>query len=261
MSTLQKILNHRGLRVLFGPPGDLALARSSALGQGLLDFAPAMIATGAWALVTAVATVKIGIGLAHALAMSALVYAGSAQLAALPLIAAGAPVWLILVTASIVNLRFVIFSAGLLPYFRDLGLGKRLLLGYLTSDLGYLLAVRRWGDAAPGPQDRTSRTWYFLGLALGNWLAWQSMSVLGIVLADRVPDRWGLDFVGILALITIVVPSITDMPSVAGALVAACVAIVAQALPLKLAVLVAVVAGVAAAIVIENARARTGAGA
>jgi len=50
----------------------------------------ALIATGAWALVTGVATVRMGLNLGPALAMSAFVYAGSAQLAAPPLIAAGA---------------------------------------------------------------------------------------------------------------------------------------------------------------------------
>ncbi|HYM27277.1 MAG TPA: hypothetical protein VET66_03960, partial [Steroidobacteraceae bacterium] len=93
-----------------------------------------------------------------------------------------------------------------------------------------------------------------LGLSAGNWLAWQSMSVLGILLADRVPPAWGLDFIGVLALITLVVPAIADAPSIVGALVAGAVAIVANPLPLKLAVLVAVVAGVAAAITTEVAR-------
>jgi AzlC protein len=67
---------------------------------------------------------------APALAMSCFVYAGSAQLAALPLMVSGAPMWLVLLTATIVNLRFVIFSAGLQPYFRHLSVGRRLVLGY-----------------------------------------------------------------------------------------------------------------------------------
>ena len=51
--------------------------------------------------------------------MSLLVYAGSAQLAALPLIVAGAPLWVIVATGLITNLRFVIYSAALRPYFAD----------------------------------------------------------------------------------------------------------------------------------------------
>jgi predicted branched-subunit amino acid permease len=188
--------------------------------------------------------------------MSAFVYAGSAQLASLPLMAAGAPVWVILLTATIVNLRFVIFSAGLQSYFRHLSLARRLVLGYLTSDFGYLLAIRRWGGSAQTGPASTGQIWFFLGLGVANWATWQTMSVVGILMADRVPTGWGMDFLGVLALITLVAPSLTDAPSIVGVLVAAVVSVLAHGLPLKLSVLVAVLAGVAAAIATEIARER-----
>lgn len=66
---------------------------------------------GAWGLVAGVAMVKAGLGLPLAITMSPLVFAGSAQLASLPLIAQGAPLWVIWATAFCVNPRFVIFGA------------------------------------------------------------------------------------------------------------------------------------------------------
>jgi predicted branched-subunit amino acid permease len=86
------------------------------------------------------------------------------------------------------------------------------------------------------------------------------MSMVGILMADRIPPSWGLEFVGVLALVTLVVPSLTDVPSVVGVVVAAAVAVLARGLPLKLSVLVAVLAGVAAAIGTEVARERRGPG-
>lgn len=243
---------------MFGPPGALATSRRLAFADGLHDFSPAMIATAAWSVVTAVTTVKMGFDIPHALAMNILVYAASAQLAVMPLIVGGAPAWLVLLTAAIVNLRFVIFSAGLHPFFKEHRLSRRLILGYLTSDMGYLLAIRRWsgsGAAEPGgsaDEAMTTRTWYYLGLAAGNWLTWVSMAVPGTLLAGRVPTNWGLDFVGVLALTAVVVPSVADKPSVVGAVVAGAVSVMARAMPLKLAVLAAVVAGVAAAIASER---------
>ena len=221
-------------------------------------FTPALIASMAWALVTGVAMVRMGLHVGQALGMSVFVYAGSAQLASLPLIAAGAPVWVVLLTATIVNLRFVIFSAGLQPYFRHLSLSRRLVLGYLTGDFGYLLAIRRWGGSAQPGTASTERVWFFFGLSVANWVTWQSMSVVGILMADRIPPGWGMDFIGVLALITLVAPSLTDAPSVVGALVAAVVALLADGLPLKLSVLVAVLAGVAAAMTTDVARERRG---
>jgi predicted branched-subunit amino acid permease len=88
----------------------------------------------AWGLVTGVAMVKSGLSVQLALAISLFVFAGSAQLAALPLIAAGAPLWLILGTAFCVNLRFVVFSAQMRPYFEQVPRWRRLAYGYLIGD-------------------------------------------------------------------------------------------------------------------------------
>lgn len=49
----------------------------------------------AWGLVTGVAMVKSGMSVPVAVVMSLLVYAGSAQLAVIPLLAAGAPLWVV----------------------------------------------------------------------------------------------------------------------------------------------------------------------
>ncbi len=49
----------------------------------------------AWGFVTGIAMVKGGLSPELAVAMSLLVYAGSAQLASLPLLAAGAPMGVI----------------------------------------------------------------------------------------------------------------------------------------------------------------------
>jgi predicted branched-subunit amino acid permease len=246
------------LTALFGRSAALAQVRRAAFVDGVRSFMPALIATMAWALVTGVATVRTGLPVGPALAMSAFVYAGSAQLASLPLMAAGAPIWVILLTATIVNLRFVIFSAGLQSYFRHLSLTRRLVLGYLTSDFGYLLVIRRWGGSPQASTATTEQIWFFLGLMLANWATWQAMSVVGILMADRIPPGWGMDFIGVLALITLVVPSLTDAPSIVGAVVASAVALLAAGLPLKLSVLAAVLVGVAAAIATEVARERSG---
>ena len=78
--------------------------------------------TAAWALICGVALVKGGLPIGWALAMSVSVYAASAQLATLPMVVAGAPLWVIVATGFITNLRFVIYSAALRPYFAMLPL-------------------------------------------------------------------------------------------------------------------------------------------
>ena len=239
-----------------------ALLADAHFRRGVSDMLPMLPGFAAWGLVTGVAMVKTGLTEAQALGMTLLVFAGSAQLAALPLIAASAPIWVVLLTAIVVNLRFTIFSAGLYPYFARYSLRKRLLLGYCTSDLGFAVCLQRWtaeqarGEEQSDPLLATRRVWFFLGIAAANWLAWQSMSILGIFLAGEVPGSWGLEYAAILALIAFTVPMVNSVPALTGALVAGAVAVLAYPLPLRLGLVSAVVIGIAAAMAADIAQER-----
>lgn len=77
--------------------------------EGFKTGLPTLFGIAAWGLVVGIAMVKSGLSVPQSLGMTLLVFAGSAQLASLPLIAAQAPIWVIFATALVVNLRFVIF--------------------------------------------------------------------------------------------------------------------------------------------------------
>ncbi|MGE8604034.1 AzlC family ABC transporter permease [Bordetella trematum] len=212
--------------------------------------APALIATGTWGMVTGVAMVKSGLTESMALAMTLLMYAGSAQLTSLPLIATGAPIWLIFAAGCVVNLRFVIFGAALHPFFRHLSWPKRLGLGYFTTDMGFVLFMPRFGDATV--RGTREQLWFFLGTIVPGWLMWQSSSVLGIYLGSMVPSTWSLDFAAVLALMAITVPLVNSKPMVISVLAAGIVAWVGQPLPLRLGLAAAVIAGIVAGIWAEH---------
>ena len=134
-----------------------ALLRQPAFRQGVTDMLGAGLGVGAWGLVTGVAMVKTGMPVALALLMSLLVYAGSAQLAVLPLLAVGAPLWVVWLTAACVNLRFVIFSNMWRSYFAPLPLRQRLTLGYFSGDVIFVAFLKRY----PKPQPEPSQVPYF----------------------------------------------------------------------------------------------------
>jgi len=233
------------------PAGSQSRLRRAAFLSGVKALAPTTIAIGVWGMVSGVAMVKVGLSQTLALAMTLLVYAGSAQLAALPLIVAGAPVWLIFAAGCVVNLRFVIFAAALHPYFRRFSRVRRLALGYLTSDIGFVLFMPRYADA---PEKGTPRQiWFFLGAAAGNWVTWQVCSIAGILLGGIVPQAWSLEFAAVLALIAIVVPMVASRPVLAAVAAAGLVGWAGQLLPLRLGLVLAVVAGVSAGMLAEKA--------
>jgi predicted branched-subunit amino acid permease len=96
----------------------MSASERAAWRDGVKTGLPTLFGIAAWGMVVGVAMVKGGLTVAQACGMTLVAFAGSAQLASLPLIAAHAPVWVVFATALVVNLRFVIFSALVAPHFR-----------------------------------------------------------------------------------------------------------------------------------------------
>ncbi len=211
----------------------------------MLVFAPGI---GAWGLVTGVAMVKGGLSVPLATLMSLTVYAGSAQLASLPLIAAGAPVWVIWAAAICVNLRFVIYSAQWRVHFDHLPRARRIVLGYFAADVN--LVVFR--QAYPRPVHEPGQIAYYIGGALTLWTVWQTTSLTGILAADVIPTHWGLGFAGTLAVLGLTYGLLTDRSTWVAAVVSGTAAVAAFSLPLKLNILVAIAAAIAAGFMMEQ---------
>lgn len=207
------------------------------------------LATLVWGFVTGVAMVNSGMPVGIGLLTTLTVFAGSAQLAALPLLAAGAPLWVVWATALVVNLRFVIFSAASRPAFVSLTFRQRLLAGYLNGDLGFSLFSLRFAE---DPRRGTPEQWgYFYGGAAVFWAEWQVASIVGVLVGGLAPRDWGLEFVAYLVLVAVLVPLSAGPPAFTGVLVAAAVSLAAVHLPMRLGLLVAVAAGLAAAVAAE----------
>lgn len=214
-----------------------------------------------WALVTGVAMAKSGLPLSIALMMSLSVFAASAQLSAVPLLLAGAPIWVIWLTALCVNLRFMIFSAQMRPYMMALPLRWRLVAGYLTADVTYVMTVHRHGGTAPASDQNLAPLAYFLGLAVVNWAGWNVASLCGVLFAAWIPTQWGLGFAGTLALLGLLITLAKDKKTLLSAGLAGTAAVALFGLPFKLYIVVAVAAAVACGLLmdaVEKASPRVG---
>lgn len=207
---------------------------------GCRDIRGPALGTLAMGLVAGVAMAKSGVGLGVILGMSLLVFASASQLACLPLMAAGAPLWVIAATACVLNLRFVVFSVSWRRYFGGHGRPQRVLLSYLAGDPVYAQFVQRHPVPSPTGRATVAQQGYFLGLALTNWAAWHVASLAGIFLADAIPTAWGLRFVGVLALLALALPMLTDRAVRCSALAAAAVALATASWPMGLNVVAAI---------------------
>jgi 4-azaleucine resistance transporter AzlC len=163
---------------------------------------------------------QAGLSMGELVAMCLLVTAGTAQFVALPMLQAGAPAWLLVVTTYIVNLRHYLMAASLAPYFAHLSRGRLALLAHGITDESYALTVARFAGHRPDPA-------YYAGSAATAYMAWYVGAAAGGVLAGRIPDphRYGLDFVFPAVFIAILARTIREPWQWAVAGVAAAVAL------------------------------------
>ena len=221
---------------------------------GMADFGPQALGIVAWGLMIGVSMVNSGMGTLAAVVMALLVFAGSSQLAAIPLIVAGAPTWVILATAFCVNLRFVVFSLHMRPFLIHLPRWTRLAVGYFITDNGYVLFTKRFHVPGRTEEERLAHVAYLAGSNCLNWASWMLSSLVGIALAHSIPPAWGLGFAGILCLLGIQCSLASSRMRMLSAAVAGAAAVVAYSLPLKLNIVVAIAVAVILCLTVEKIR-------
>lgn len=232
---------------------------------GVRAVLPILLGVLPFGLIYGALALRAGISPAPALAMSSIVFAGSAQFVATQLIAGGAGPGLLLGTTLVVNLRHLLYSASLAPYLQRLRPTWKAVLAYLLTDEAYAVAITYFQQteasvkttATMPSNDRDARHWYFLGAGLTLWTTWQASTAAGLYLGARIPPSWHLEFALPLTFLALARPAVTDRAAAITVLVAGTVAVLADGMALRLGIIVASVAGIAAGIIADARRGRS----
>ncbi len=216
--------------------------------EGFRSFLPLSVGLIPWAMVTGMAMISTGFTPLQAMGMNVIVFAGTAQLGTLPLIGAGAPLWLIVVTALALNLRFVIFSAAIAEGFRGVGTPMRWFSGHLLTDGVFANCLEKMLKV----DDTRWRLGYFLAPSLWSWLLWQVFALIGVFAAGSIPKHWSLEFMASIALLVLLVPMAKQRPMLVAAAVGGFTAVVLRGMPLRLGLIVGIVAGICAGFAAEH---------
>ena len=198
-----------------------------------------------WALVTGLAMVGAGFTVVQAMGMSLIVFGATAQLGTLPLIVA---------TALVVNLRFVIFSAALARPLSGGTLAQRWLCGYALTD-GVFATTLEHLRSEPDPQRRLG---FYLAPSLWCALVWQTSTLVGVLAAGSIPRNWSLEFMASIALLVLLVPMSKVRPMLLAMLTGGALAVLLRGMPLRLGVMVAILGGIAAGFAAEHWQQRGG---
>lgn len=217
--------------------------------SGLKAELPILLGVVPFGLIYGILAVEAGLSPLQAQAMSAIVFAGSAQFVMAQLFALGTPASVVVLTAILVNLRHALYSASVAPYVKLLPGRWRYFLAYLLTDEAYAVTINHYRT-----DDRTgNRRWFFLGAGLALWTTWQISTATGILLGAQIPAAWPLAFFLPLTFIALVVPGLEDWAATAAALVAGLISVLAFKLPFKLGLVVAALIGVTAGMLMEKA--------
>jgi 4-azaleucine resistance transporter AzlC len=208
--------------------------------SGIKNELPILLGVAPFGMIYGVLAIGAGLSELDAQAMSSVIFAGSSQFMLVQMISAGTPMFMMILTGIIINLRHALYSASVAPYTKPLGLAWKMVLSYLLTDEAYAVVVMRYRENDASEY----KHWYFLGAGLGLWTCWQLSTAAGIFLGMQVPDSWGLGFTLALTFIVLVVPALTDRPSILAALSAGAVALLARNLPYKLGLIVASLVGI-----------------
>ena len=216
---------------------------------GIRDESPILLGVIPFGMIYGILALTAGLPAGVAQAMSAVVFAGSAQFLAVKLIGSGAPAPVVILTAFVVNLRHALYSASIAPRLTRLSPLWKVMLAYLLTDEAYAVSITHYSapiQTSPSVEESSHQHWYFLGAGLALWGAWQLSTAVGIFLGTQVPASWSLDFTLALTFIALVVPNIKDRPSAVAAITAGVTEMFAYGLPYKLGLVAAALAGILA---------------
>lgn len=224
--------------------------QTSVFWAGVRAELPLILGVIPFGMIYGVVAINAGMPASAAQAMSAVVFAGSAQFATAQLVSGGAPTLVLISTIFILNLRHALYSASIAPYTKHLSPLWKMGLSYLLTDEAYAVTILNYEKDG----DNTHRHWFFLGAGLALWTTWQFSTAAGIFLGTVIPTSWSLDFAAALTFIAMTIPLLRDRAAVFAALAAGVVAVAAYPLPYKLGLILAAFTGVVVGMIAEGKR-------
>ena len=219
--------------------------------RGCVAELPMMLGVIPFGLIFGVAVNAAAMPAIPAQATSSVIFAGASQMIFARMFGEGAPLLTIVITAAIINLRHVLYSASIAPYLKTFSRGWKFLLAYLLTDEAYAVSVTHLSTLPKdAPLARLFKQWYVFGAGITLWIGWQISTGVGIFIGGSIPPEWSLDFSLPLTFIAIVVPALRDRAGIAAAILAG-IAVVLAAMPLRLGLVTATLLGIAIGMFIE----------
>lgn len=176
--------------------------------QGVKDCIPTLLGYISIGVAFGVVGIASGISVFEVFLLSVLVYAGSAQFIFCGLYLAGAPVTAVILTIFIVNLRHLLMSLTIAPYFTKYSTLRNIGFGTLLTDETFGVSV-----VTAGKEGRLGGKWMD-GLNVTAYTTWIAACTIGGIIGQWLPDpgKWGLDYALVAMFVALLVLTLHSIP-------------------------------------------------
>lgn len=185
-----------------------SIARHAFL-QGAVAILPLSLAVAPWGLLAGSMAIAANLSAWEGQGLSAIVFAGAAQLVAIGMLKSGASLASILLTTLLLTSQHLLYGLSMRPALSPLPLRWRLGLGFLLTDEFFALTSRH--------DHQHFNRWYALGIGFTFYVAWNLFTWAGIVLGKSIPhlDQLGLDFSIVATFVALITPLVRNLPTLA----------------------------------------------
>jgi predicted branched-subunit amino acid permease len=215
-------------------------ARRRDVVAGARAMVPWLLGVGPYGLVIGVSAAQAGIPTGAGWLTGPVIFSGSAQVATIEMLDAGAAPLVVVATALAINARLIVYSGAMAGHWRGMSRRWRALAAYLLVDPSFAVGVDRYQR----PGDRSGAHAHYFGGAVTLWVVWLAAIAAGASLGARLPAGLHLEFVIPLFLVGEVVPRLTTPAMRRAGFTAVAVAVVGYSAPLHLGLVGAIVAGI-----------------
>lgn len=215
--------------------------------SGALAMLPLCISVIPWGILAGSMAVQSGLSFPQSLGMSAILFAGAAQLVTLSMLNSGVSGLVIVLSVFFITAQHFLYGLTLREKVSSYRGPFRFLIGFLLTDELFALSMSR-------KENDSFSAAFMLGAGLVFYLCWVIFSLTGILLASSVPDlsRFHLDFSIIATFASIVVPMVNRSPVLVGTLSALGLSMIFTVWHIAGAIIFAGVAGMAIALAVES---------
>ena len=218
--------------------------RRVAMTDGVRAILPAAIGIAPFGMALGATIATSGVDMVPALSAAVLMFGGSAQLAVVQMLDAGAAPVLVVAAALLINVRFAAYRAALTPVFPTTRRATRAAIAATLVDQTYLVTTVH---AAAGERSESELRRFYAAASATIALFWVGAQLIGALAGTGLPASANLGAAAPISLAGLAARIVSDRVSRLALGAAAVALVLLSAVAGQLALILAIVAGVAVA--------------